>query len=439
MELTPNIYLLSLGCAKNLVDSEVMLGVLSRAGYRFTTSADEADIIVVNTCAFIDAAVAEATEAIRSLACYKRNGRCKKLVVCGCLPQRFREDLPGQFPEVDLFLGTSSFQRIDRYLLRHTAPGACFGCKRGSYLLNDRTPRVLATPPGSAYIKIAEGCSHRCTYCTIPAIRGPYQSRSPASILREAQRLASHDGVRELNLIAQDTSRYPRLASLLVNLARIPEVRWIRLLYGHPLHLHRDTLRVMADEEKMCRYLDLPLQHIADSVLKRMGRRTTSATIRSLLDTARKLVPELSVRTTLMVGFPGETDQDFQQLLAFVHEVQFDHLGVFAYRDEPGTAAARMMPKVPENIKQERVRELMRVQANLARARNQRHRSKVYEVLISGPAERAGYRMQGRTMFQAPEVDGVVLLNNEARPGDIVKVRIIKTLTHDLIGTAVQA
>lgn len=437
--MTATVYLLSLGCAKNLVDSEVMLGVLHKAGYRFTTHVGDADIIIINTCAFIDAAVAEASAAIRKLGRYKQTGRCTTLVVCGCLPQRFQKSLVELFPDVDLFLGTGAFPFIDRYLADINQGHAFVCCSRSTYIMNKNTPRILATPPGSAYLKIAEGCSNACTYCTIPSIRGPYKMRSQGSVIGEARRLVMQHGVRELNIIAQDTTAYPDLALLLRKLARIPGLHWIRLLYAHPSHLTLDLLRVMADEETVCNYLDLPLQHISDSVLRRMGRRTTGARIRALLEKARRVVPGISLRTTLMVGFPGETDQEFKELIDFIREFQFDHLGVFAYRDEQGTPALRMEPKVPELVKQERMRALMHEQAQISRSKNREHYGRVYKVLVEGPAVRRGYLMQGRTSFQAPEVDGVVFLNKPSPAGEIVSVRICKTFTYDLVGVPIFA
>lgn len=437
--MTPTVYLLSLGCSKNLVDSEVMLGVLDRAGYRFTARAGDADVIIINTCAFIDTAVAEASAAIRELGRYKQAGRCTKLVVCGCLPQRFQTSLADQFPDVDLFLGTGEFQRIDRHLAGIKRGRASVYCSRSTYLMNKSTPRILATPPGSAYLKIAEGCSNFCTYCTIPSIRGPYRIRPQGSVIGEARRLVMQYGVRELNVIAQDTTAYPGFATLLRKLAKIAGLRWIRVLYGHPAHLTLEVLRVLADEETVCKYLDLPLQHISDSVLRRMGRRMTGARIRALLETARRIVPGISLRTTLMVGFPGETDREFKELLGFVREFQFDYLGVFAYRDEQGTPALRMEPKVPEQVKRERVRALMHEQAEISRRNNRRHCGRVYEVLVEGPADRQNYVMQGRTSFQAPEVDGMVFLSKPAPAGEIIGVRICRTLTYDLVGVPLSA
>jgi ribosomal protein S12 methylthiotransferase len=418
------------------VDSEVMLGVLARAGYRFTARRQEADILILNTCAFIEDATREALALTAELARQKQQGRCKYLVVCGCLPQRYRETLLEQLPGVDLFLGTGEFQHIARHLRRLAAGStrARMYCGRPTFLMRETTPRILATGPASAYIKIAEGCSHGCTYCTIPSIRGPYQGRSARSIIREARSLAAR-GVREINLVAQDTTRYAGLPALLEKLAAIPELRWIRLLYGHPQHLHSDVLRVMAGEEKICSYLDLPLQHIADPVLKRMGRRSTGEKIKALLAAARKLVPDIALRTTFIVGFPGETARDFKALLAFVREFRFDHLGAFAYRDEQGTPAARMTPKVPESVKQERFHELMRLQAQIARKKNRQYAGQELEVLVEGRAARPGFRIQGRTAFQAPEVDGVVLMQEDVPAGTFVRAKITRALTYDLAGT----
>lgn len=436
MELKKTVSLVSLGCAKNLVDSEVMLGVLASAGYHFTANRQEADIIIVNTCAFIEDATREAVAVIGQLARQKQHGRCKYLVVCGCLVQRYREKLTGQIPGVDLFLGTGEFQHIARHLKKLSSPGppARIYCTRPTFLMHDRTPRILATPPASAYIKIAEGCSHHCTYCTIPSIRGPYQGRSAQSIIREAKRLAAQ-GVREINLIAQDTTRYERLAVLLEKLARIPGLHWIRLLYGHPLHLTEDVLRVMAAEEKICSYIDIPLQHIADSVLKKMGRRSTEKRIKTLLATARKLVPDIALRTTLIVGFPGETAKDFRALLAFVRDFRFDHLGAFIYRDEHGTPAARMNPKVPESVKRQRYHELMRLQAQITKEKNRQYMGRELEVLVEGSPANGKYRLQGRAAFQAPEVDGVVFMNEDVPVGTFTRVKIARALTYDLAGT----
>lgn len=438
MELKEAVYVLSLGCAKNLVDSEVMLGLLSKAGYRFTGSREEADIIIVNTCAFIEDAAQESIEAILQAAEEKKSGSCKYLVVSGCLPQRYTDELPESLPEVDLFIGTGEFQNIAKHLkkLRSGKIASKLLCARDSFLMNAGTPRILSTPGGSAYIKIAEGCSHRCTYCTIPSIRGPYAGRSEQSVVKEAKRLASR-GIREINLISQDTTQYEGLARLLKKLSRIPELKWIRLLYCHPLNLHKDTIQVLADEEKVCRYIDMPLQHIADSVLKRMGRRITRKKIGALLESLRRAVPGVALRTTFIVGFPGETHKDFKELLEFVEAFRFDHLGAFQYRDEAGTPAFRLDGSVPEKIKKERFHQLMSLQAGIAKEKNRTHVGKELDVLVEGPSTNNKYLLQGRTEFQAPEVDGVVFINEDIPVGSFVKTAITKALTYDLAGRVV--
>ena len=439
----PAVYLVSLGCAKNLVDSEVIQGVLVQAGYELTSERKAADIIIVNTCAFIEEATREAIETILSLAGQKKTGSCRHLVVCGCLPQRYKEGLLLALPEVDLFLGTGEFQRIDRHLkkLEVGRRTAKIFTDRPTYLPGPATPRILATPGYTAYVKIAEGCSHRCTYCTIPGIRGPYVSRTPRSIVAEVKNLAAM-GVKEFNLIAQDTTRYglergqkDDLAALLKKLVRIPDIAWLRLLYCHPLTITDELISLLAAEKKICSYLDLPLQHISDPVLKRMGRRITGQRIEKLLCALRERVPDIALRTTLMVGFPGETARDFSTLLQFIADFEFEHLGVFRYRDEEGTPASKLSPRVPEKIKEERYHAIMSLQAKISRKRNQARIGQKLEVLVEGPAKSAKYALQGRAEFQAPEVDGVVYIKKgSSAAGSFVKVRIISGLTYDLVG-----
>jgi ribosomal protein S12 methylthiotransferase len=438
MELRETVCLISLGCAKNLVDSEVMLGVLDRAGFALTAEREAADIIIVNTCAFIEDSTREALATIFDAASFKQTGRCSYLVVAGCLPQRYKKELLPELPEVDLFLGTGEFGRIDRHLLKLVSgrPLPRLHSSRPTLLMSPATPRILSTASGSAYVKIAEGCSHRCTYCTIPLIRGPYRPRSRSSIVREAKQLA-RQGIKEINLIAQDTTRYENLAGLLQQLARIRDIAWLRLLYGHPASIDPEVLAVMAGEEKICPYLDLPLQHIADPVLKRMGRKITRAKTEALLAALRSRVPGIALRTTFIVGFPGETRQDFKQLLGFVRHARFDHLGAFMYSDEEGTAAARLPGKVPEAVKRERLHELMSLQRAISKEKLKDYRGKELTVLVEGPAANTRYAAQARSRFQAPEVDGVVLLQEELPPGAMVRVKIQRPLTYDLVGTTV--
>jgi ribosomal protein S12 methylthiotransferase len=437
MELKQTVCLVSLGCAKNLVDSEVMLGVLARAGFTLTADRQAARIIIVNTCAFIEASTREAISVIFDCARYKQTGACRHLVVCGCLPQRYKDELLAEFPEVDLFLGTGEFDRIDKHLKSLMADGRTerLYSRRTTLLMGAATPRIVSTPAGSAYLKIAEGCSHRCTYCTIPLIRGPYRARSQRSIVQEAKHLAGQ-GVKELNLIAQDTTRYDDLAGLLQRLARIDGIAWLRLLYGHPASLGREILAVMAGEEKVCRYLDIPLQHIADPVLRRMGRKITRAKTEALIAALQKHVPGLALRTTFIVGFPGETDTDFEQLMDFTERTRFDHLGVFMYSDEDGTPAARLPGEVPEAVKRERRHRLMSLQRRISREKLAACKGTELTVLVEGPAANNRYSAQARSEFQAPEVDGVVLLQEKLQPGTMVRVRINRALTYDLAAKA---
>ena len=440
------IYLVSLGCAKNLVDSEVIQGTLVTSGYTLTRDKEAAEIIIVNTCAFIEEATREAISTILELSEQKRVGACRYLVVCGCLPQRYKEALLQELPEVDLFLGTGEFQHIAQHLktLKQGHYKSKVFTARPTYLLNPGTPRILATPGYTAYVKIAEGCSHHCTYCIIPEIRGPYKSRSPQSIAAEVKNLAAR-GVREINLIAQDTTYYgldsscgSGLAGLLKKLVKIPDIRWIRLLYCHPHNLTEELISILAGKQTVCNYLDLPLQHISDPVLKRMGRRTTTTQIQELLQMIRSRVPAIALRTTLMVGFPGETEKDFAQLRSFVQTFAFEHLGIFRYRDEEGTAACKLTPKVPEGVKEERYHDIMTLQSGISRKKNRRRAGQRIEVLVEGASSSPKYALQGRAAFQAPEVDGVIFIEKgKASAGSFVKVRITKGLTYDLVGEIV--
>ena len=443
-----NVYLVSLGCSKNLVDSEVMQGVLAQAGFGFTGNRQDAAIIIINTCAFIEDATKEAFDTILSLAQLKKNGACRHLIVCGCLPQRYKESLVNELPDVDLFMGTGEFPRIAQHIkkLRDGRGTVKSLTGRPTFLLNPHTPRILATPGNSAYVKIAEGCSHRCTYCTIPTIRGPYQSRSPGSIVAEVKNLAAL-GVKEVNLIAQDTTRYGfkstyavNITGLLKKLVRISDIKWIRLLYCHPLTITPDLIALIAQEQNICNYLDLPLQHISDPLLKRMGRKITQKQTLQVLHALREKVPGIALRTTLMVGFPGETEKDFSSLLKFVADFKFDHLGVFQYRDEEGTAASRLFPKIPEKIKEERYHAIMKLQAGISRKINRGCAGQNITVLIEGASSsKHYYALQGRAEFQAPEVDGVVYIEKgKASPGAMVPVRITRGLTYDLVGEIVR-
>jgi len=431
--------LVSLGCPKNLVDSEVILGLLSREGYLLTTDPSRADVLIVNTCSFIEDATREAVETVLQLSSLKKEGRCRLFVVAGCLPQRYGEVLERELPEVDLFVGTGAFQQLP-LLLSHKPKQKTF-LPKPTFLYNEETPRILSTPPFIAYLKIAEGCSNACTFCTVPKIRGRYRSRKPRSVLEEARRLADQ-GVQELILVAQDTTAYGRdlrdgtnLEKLLENLVKVDGLSWIRILYSYPKadHFTDRLLELMAQENKVCPYLDLPIQHIDDEILRRMGRRARDAEIRSLLRKIRIFLPEISLRTSLIVGFPGEKESQFKALLAFVEEVQFDHLGAFKYSPEEGTPASRLPHRVPERVKGERLRTLMEVQKKISLKKYQKIVGQRRVVLVEGPQRKQGV-LRGRLQSQAPEIDGSVFLDGKAQPGDWVEARITQALPYDLVG-----
>jgi ribosomal protein S12 methylthiotransferase len=432
------VCLVSLGCPKNLVDSEVILGFLSKEGYSLTTDHSKAEIIIINTCSFIKDATQEAIETILQLTPYKREGRCRLLIVSGCLPQRYGKILEKELPEVDLFIGTGSFQKIPQLISQ--------GGKRKSFLsgqtflYNEKTPRILSTPSFTAYLKIAEGCSRTCTFCTVPKIRGPYRSRRIHSILKEAESLADQ-GVKELILIAQDTTAYGEdlrdgtsLERLLKGLIRVEGFRWIRILYAYPkpARFTENLLELIGREEKICPYLDLPIQHIDDKILRRMGRRSNGREIRDLIRKIRTFVPGIALRTSLIVGFPGESEGQFKALLHFVEEVQFDHLGAFQYSPEEGTPASRLSNPVPEDVKGERLRILMKVQKKISLKKYRRLVGRKAEVLVEG-TDRQRTTLRGRIRTQAPEIDGCVFLKGEARPGDFVEAEITQALPYDLI------
>jgi ribosomal protein S12 methylthiotransferase len=433
------VCLVSLGCPKNLVDSEVILGLLSKEGYLLTTNPLRAEVLVVNTCSFIKEATKEAIETILQVSHFKKEGHCRLLIVSGCLPQRYREVLEKELPEVDLFVGTGAFQNLPKLLSQKSKQKSYL--PKSTFLYNERTPRILSTPPFIAYLKIAEGCSNACTFCTVPKIRGHLHSRKIRSVLKEAQQLADQ-GVQELVLIAQDTTAYgedlrdgTNLQKLLTNLVQIDGLRWIRILYSYPKseHFTDRVLELMAHEKKICPYLDLPIQHIDDEILKRMGRRSKGSEIRDLLERIRTFLPEVSLRSSLIVGFPGEKESQFRTLLDFVEEAQFDHLGAFKYSREEGTSASRLPHHIPESVKEERLRTLMKIQKKISLKKYQRMVGQRKVVLVEGPQREQGV-LRGRLQTQAPEIDGVVFLHGKAQPGDWVEARITQALPYDLIG-----
>lgn len=432
------VCLISLGCPKNLVDSEVILGLLSKEGYPLSTDPLRAEVLIVNTCSFIEEATKEAIKTILQLSRFKKEGRCRLLIVSGCLPQRYGEVLEKELPEVDLFVGTGAFQNLPKLLSQKSNRKSFLS--QPAFLYNERTPRILSTPPFIAYLKIAEGCSNACTFCTVPKIRGRSRSRKIRSVLKEAQRLADQ-GVQELILIAQDTTAYGKdlgdgtnLEKLLKSLVKVEKLRWIRILYSYPkIENFTDAfLGLMAHENKICPYLDLPIQHIDDEILKRMGRRSKGEEIRNLLKKIRTFLPNVSLRSSLIVGFPGERESQFRALLDFVKEAQFDHLGAFKYSSEKGTPASRFPHPIPESVKEERLRTLMKIQKKISLKKYQRIAGQRRVVLVEGPQRERGV-LRGRLQTQAPEIDGSIFLYGKAQPGDWVEAQITEALPYDLV------
>ena len=433
--------LVSLGCPKNLVDAEVMLGHLPVERFSIITDESAADIIIVNTCAFIRDAQEESVETILEVADYKKNGRCKLLIVSGCMPQRYQKELEKELPEVDFFMGTADAPRIVELLDRHLEGGPQQEIGLPDYLYDHATPRVTSSPYYSAYVKIAEGCANHCSYCVIPSIRGTLRSRTIESVVAETNRLVDN-GVKEINLIAQDVTAFgaehgngPELPALLRELVKIEGLVWLRLLYAYPDGITDELLDLIAAEEKICNYLDLPIQHIDDRILAAMNRRVDESDIRALLQRIRTRIPEMTLRTSLIVGFPGESDAQFRKLLAFVEEGHFERLGAFRYSREDGTPAAQLDNQVPERTKQARVKRLMKAQARVSLKKNLALKGHIEPTLIEGYSEETELLLRGRSVRQAPDVDGqVYITSGQADVGDIVNLKITDSSEHDLIG-----
>ena len=445
MSAKQKVSMVSLGCPKNLVDAEVMLGCLPAEEYEITTDEREADIIIVNTCSFINDAKQESIDTILDLADRKHDARCSLLVVTGCLPQRYQEELGAELPEVDIFIGTGEYPRIAEILAeKRDTPGQLRYVGDPNFVFDPDLPRLNSSPSYTAYLKIAEGCSNRCTYCVIPSLRGALRSRPFEQVLREARDLVA-GGVKEINLIAQDITAYGRdldegqtLETLLAELVKIDGLSWLRLLYAYPDGITDELIRMIRDEEKICKYIDIPLQHISDPVLKRMGRRGGEIEIRRLIGRLRSAVPDLAIRTSLIVGFPGESDEDFQRLIQFVEEVRFDRLGVFCYSREEGTPAAEMEEQITERVKRQRYKRLMKVQARVSFKQNRRLIGTVEQVLVEGYSDETDLLLKGRSSRQAPDIDGLVYITaGTANVGDIVPVRITDSSDYDVIGEIV--
>ena len=435
--------MVSLGCPKNTVDSERVLGDLVTSGYDLTPDEEDAEIIIVNTCGFIESAKKESIDAILEMAQKKIDGKCQKLIVTGCLAERHTQELLDEIPEIDHMLGVGQYPQLKNILEEGDFDSRNHVATPAEYY-ESYTDRLLTTAFYTAYLKIAEGCSNRCAFCIIPKMRGPMRSRSPESILAEAENLAQR-GVKEFNIISQDTTMYgfdlamkDGLERLLKGMAKIDGVEWMRLLYCYPTFLNSDVIDYIASQEKVCRYIDVPLQHTHDEMLKSMKRQETEGGVRKMIDELRLKIPEIALRTTFITGFPGETDEHFKHMLRFICEMQFDHVGIFTYSDEEGTTAFDYPGRVPEEVKEERKNILMEFQKEIALRKNQEKVGQFESVLVEGFDAQENYIMTGRLASQAPDIDGQVILEKcEAEPGEIIPVRITAAADYDLVAEPV--
>jgi ribosomal protein S12 methylthiotransferase len=439
---TKSLYMMTLGCPKNRVDSEVMLGTLKQKGYTLVQEPGDAQVIVVNTCAFIGPAKQESVDSILEMAEFKKTGSCSTLVVTGCLSQRYGGELSQEMPEVDHFLGTSAYAQIGDLLAAEASPRQVI--PDPDYIHDAKTPRENSMPSYTAYVKISEGCDNACAFCIIPTLRGGQRSRPIADIVAEARQLADQ-GVREINLIAQDLTAYghdlpgkPKLHQLLRELCQV-DVRWIRLHYAYPRVFTDELIEVMATEKKVAKYLDMPLQHASDKLLLSMKRGRDSKFLKELLTKLRARVPGLVMRTSMIVGLPGETEEDFEMLKEFVKEQRFERLGVFQYSDEEGTAAYDYENKVPQKLIERRWREVMAIQKRINREQNKKLVGKRIEVLVEGTPPESNDLLVGRHEGQAPEIDGQVYINDGlAYPGEFVTVEVTEAHDYDLVGKVVE-
>ena len=437
------IALESLGCSKNLMDAEIMTGILKEKGYEFVEEFAEADIIIVNTCGFIRDAKQESIDTIVELSQLKEFGKLKYLIVTGCLAQRYADELLEEIPEIDAIVGTGNFMNISEIIDRLESEKNVTEIGNIEFAFDETLPRYVSTPEHMAYLKIGEGCSNHCTYCIIPKLRGKYRSRKIEDIVEEAKTLAA-EGVKELVVIAQDTTRYgedlygeAKLAELLEELAGIEGIKWIRIMYSYPESITEKLIDVIAAHDNICSYFDMPIQHASNRVLKRMNRRTSKEDIRSKVEMIRNKIPDAVIRTTVIVGFPGETEEDLEELIEFMKEIKFDRLGAFAYSREEDTPADRMDGHMDEEIKEERRDRVMMVQQAISEEINQKREDKVFEVLIEEEAEEGVY--VGRTQGDAEEIDSVVYVNSEEELeiGSFVNVYITEAMEYDLIGDVV--
>ena len=430
----------SLGCAKNLVDTEVMLGIMRANGIELTNNPAEADILVVNTCAFITSAKEESITTILNLSDYKESGRCRSLIVAGCLGQRYGRELLDEMPEADAIIGTGAWNRIMEAITETLRGHRVMLIGEKEIIYDAKTPRIRTTPDYTAYIKISEGCNNRCSFCSIPLIRGKQISRKIEDICDEAEMLAER-GVREINLIAQDTTNYgrdiygkPQLVELLRELVKIKKIRWIRILYSYPQHFTDELIELIASEPKICKYVDLPLQHADNNVLKRMHRPDTRESVEALLKKIREKIPGVSIRSTFIVGFPGETEEEFENLKNFIKEQRLDKVGIFVYSREEDTPAYNMENQILEEVAQERFHELMSIQSLISQEINEQLEGQEFDVLIEGRDAEVSEVVEGRSYREAPEVDGQIYIENDnkSEPGDIVRVKVLAGFAYDL-------
>lgn len=442
------IGVVSLGCPKNLVDSETMLGLIHEENYEITNDPSEAEIIIVNTCGFIESAKEESINTILQMAEYKKSGSCKYIIVTGCLSQRYAEELFNELPEADAIAGVEVYDEIgsiikrvmngERFIMLERSKSDVIYTSKETFL-----PRILTTPSYTAYLKIAEGCDNCCSYCAIPKIRGPYRSKPMEQVLKEAKALADN-GVKELIVVAQDTTRYGEdlpggkllLADLLKELNKIESLKWIRVMYCYPNNFTDELIETFASLDKVCKYVDLPLQHASNRLLASMNRYDTREEVETLLAKLRKRIPGIVIRTTFIVGFPGETDADFEELKEFVEQQRFENAGVFAYSQEEGTVAGAMPNQIPDEIKQERYHELMALQAQISEEIHKDTEGQTLEVLVEGIEEDGSGLHYGRSYREAPDIDGLVFIENpgDIKPGCFVKVNILQGFTYESVG-----
>ncbi len=438
--MTLKVAMESLGCSKNLVDSEIMLGILKNKGYKLIGDFKEADIIIVNTCGFIESAKQESVNTVLELAEYKKSGNLKILIMSGCLAQRYSEELKGEIPEVDAIVGTASYPQIEEIIQRLAKEKNIVSVEDINFTYNENLPRYISTPNYMAYLKIAEGCDNCCTYCIIPKLRGSYRSRKIEDVVKEAKELAKQ-GVKELVVIAQDTTRYgldlygeEKLSTLLEKLAAIEEIKWIRIMYSYPEAISEALIKVIKEKERICSYFDIPVQHCSNRILKLMNRRTSKENLMEKINLIRKHIPNAVLRTSIIVGFPSETEEEFEELKEFIKEVKFDRLGVFTYSQEEDTPAAKLKDQVEEEIKHKRRDELMILQQQISFEKNKAKIGRNYEVLVEEKIEDELYT--GRTYADAYEIDGLVYIKvkKKIEIGDFVEVKIKEALEYDLMG-----